>query len=302
METEGAALIMDEADAGPAESINSPFAEFLRKFKRQKTALAALGFIALLVLIAGIAELIIPYGPNEYNYEALLQPPTGAHWFGTDEFGRDIFSRVLCGARISLGVGIFSVSLGAVFGTVLGLLSGYYGGLLDSAIMRACDTLFAFPGIILAIAIVALIGPGLGNVIIAVALFGTPSFARLVRSSTLAIKNSVFVQAARSTGCRDLRVLFRHILPSAVPNIIIQFSMNIGTSILTASSLSFLGMGAQAPTPEWGLMLSTGRNYMLTTWHTTFFPGLAIFFTVLSFNLLGDGLRDALDPKISNGE
>jgi glutathione transport system permease protein len=301
MEIDGAALEIDETGMGAAESINGPFAEFVRKFRKQKTALTAMCFIALLVIIAVSAEMIIPYGPNEYNYQALLEPPGAAHWFGTDEFGRDIFSRILCGTRISLGVGIFSVTLGAVFGTVLGLLSGYYGGLLDSAIMRVCDTLFAFPGIILAIAIVALMGPGLGNVIIAVALFGTPSFARLVRSSTLAIKNSVFVLAARGTGCRDLRILFRHILPGAVSNIIIQFSMNIGTSILTASSLSFLGMGAQAPTPEWGLMLSTGRNYMLTTWHTTFFPGLAIFFTVLSFNLLGDGLRDALDPKITNG-
>jgi glutathione transport system permease protein len=284
------------------EKITTPFSEFVRKFRRQKTALVALGFILFLVVIAVAAYKIVPYGDNEYDYSSVLQPPSSKHLFGTDEFGRDIFSRILCGTRISLSVGLFSVTLGALFGTALGLISGYYGGILDSLIMRVCDTLFAFPGIILAIAIVALMGPGLANVVIAVAVFGTPSFARLVRSSTLSIKNSVFVMAARNIGCHDLRILTRHILPSALPNIIIRYSMNIGTSILTASSLSFLGMGAQPPTPEWGLMLSTGRNYMLTTWHITFFPGLAIFLTVLSFNLLGDGLRDALDPKLSGGE
>jgi glutathione transport system permease protein len=284
------------------EKIRTPFTEFVRKFRKQKSALAALGFIIVLVIVAISAYRIVPYGIDEFDYSQLLQPPSAQHWFGTDDFGRDVFSRVVCGARISLSVGLISVSIGALAGTVLGLLSGYYGGILDTIIMRLCDTLFAFPGIILAIAIVALMGPGLGNVVIAVAVFGTPTFARLVRGSTLSIKNSVFVMAARNTGCRDLRILFRHILPSALPNIIIQYSMNIGTSILTASGLSFLGMGAQPPTPEWGLMLSTGRHYMHSTWHITFFPGLAIFLTVLSFNLLGVGLRDALDPKLSGGE
>jgi glutathione transport system permease protein len=182
---------------------------------------------------------------------------------------------------------------------MLGLFSGYYGGFADSLIMRICDTLFAFPGIILAIAIVAILGPGMLNVVIAVAVFSTPTFARLVRSSTLAIKSSVFVQAARNVGCSDARILLRHILPSAVPNIVIQFSMSIGSSILTASGLSFLGMGAKPPTPEWGLLLSNGRNYLYNGWHIMFFPGLFIFLTVLSFNLLGDGLRDSLDPKLS---
>lgn len=284
------------------ERVRTPFSEFVRKFKNQKTALIALGFITFLVFIAFTAYKIVPYRFDEYDYTSLLKPPSWKHWFGTDEFGRDIFSRILCGTRISLSVGMFSVTMGAIFGTILGLISGYYGKMFDSVIMRLCDTLFAFPGIILAIAIVALLGPGLYNVVIAVTVFGTPSFARLVRSSTLAVKDSTFVLAARNSGCGDMRILFRHILPSTLPNIIIQFSMNIGTSILTASGLSFLGMGAQPPTPEWGLMLSTGRNYMLTTWHMTLFPGLAIFLTVLCFNLLGDGLRDALDPKLSGGE
>lgn len=229
-----------------------------------------------------------------------MQAPTAAHWFGTDEFGRDLFSRIICGTGISLSVGLFSVSIAAVIGSFLGLIGGYYGGIIDSIIMRICDALFAFPGIILAIAIVAILGSGMTNVIIAVAVFNIPKFARLVRGNTLATKNSVFVQAAKNIGADDKRILFYHILPSAIPDIIVQYSMSIGSSILTASSLSFLGMGAQPPTPEWGLLLSNGRTYMMNSWHITLFPGLAIFLTVLSFNLLGDGLRDALDPKLTD--
>ncbi|HJB35502.1 MAG TPA: ABC transporter permease subunit [Candidatus Blautia merdipullorum] len=282
-----------------SNDIKTPFKEFVRKFKKQKTALVALAFICLLAIIAVISYQVVPYGINEYDYSAIMQGPSAKHIFGTDEFGRDLFSRILCGTRISLSVGLLSVSIGAILGTILGLLGGYYGGLLDACIMRVCDVLFAFPGIILAIAIVAILGSGLYNVVIAVAVFSTPTFARLVRSTTLSLKSSVFVQAARNIGSSDRRILFRHILPGAIPNIIVQYTMSIGNSILTASSLSFLGMGAQPPTPEWGLLLSNGRNYMMSSWHITFFPGLAIFLTVLSFNLLGDGLRDALDPKLS---
>ena len=205
--------------------INTPFSEFVRKFKKQKTAMVAMVFLVFLVVLAFISYKIAPYGINEYDYSAIMQPPTAAHLFGTDEFGRDLFSRVICGTRISLSVGLFAVTVGMIVGTIMGLLAGYYG---------------------------------------------------------------------------DMRILFKHILPSAIPNIIVQYTMSIGTSIITASSLSFLGMGAQPPTPEWGLLLSNGRNYMLTSWHITLFPGLAIFFTVLCFNLLGDGLRDALDPKLTD--
>lgn len=283
-----------------SEDIRTPFKEFIRKFRKQKTALVAFAFIVLLVIIAFISYSVVPYGINEYDYSAIMQGPSAKHWFGTDEFGRDLFSRILCGTRISLSVGLLSVTIGAVLGTILGLLGGYYGGILDSIIMRICDVLFAFPGIILAIAIVAILGSGLYNVVIAVAVFSTPTFARLVRSTTLSYKNSVFVQAARNLGASDARILFQHILPAAIPNIIVQYTMSIGNSILTASSLSFLGLGAQPPTPEWGLLLSNGRNYMMSSWHITLFPGIAIFLTVLAFNLLGDGLRDALDPKLSD--
>ncbi len=278
--------------------IKSPVSEAIRKFLKHKNSIVALGYIVLLVLIAIFCYQIAPYGINEYDYSAVLQGPTAQHWFGTDEFGRDLLSRILCGTRISLAVGLSSVSVGCIAGTILGLLSGYYGGMLDSVIMRICDVLFAFPGLILAIAIVAILGNGLTNVVIAVAVFSTPTFARLVRSRTLELKDSVFVMAARGLGTSDVEILLRHILPGAIPSIIIQYTMSIGNSILTASSLSFLGMGAVPPTPEWGLLLSNGRNYMMTDMFVTLFPGLAIFLTVLSFNILGDGLRDALDPKL----
>ena len=274
--------------------------DFLRKFRKQKSAIFALVILLILVLIAIFCYQIAPYGINEYDYSSVLQGPSAAHWFGTDEFGRDLFSRILCGTRISLTVGLCAVTVGAISGTVLGLIAGYYGGIAESLIMRMCDVLFAFPGIILAIAIIAILGSGMTNVVIAVAVFSMPTFCRLVRSSVLATKESVYVQAERSLGATDSRILFKHILPAAFPNIIVQYTMSIGNSIMTASSLSFLGMGAPAPTPEWGLILSTGRTYMVNAVHMMLFPGLAIFITVLCFNLLGDGLRDALDPKLSD--
>ena len=278
----------------------SRFNDFLRKFRKQKTAIVALIVILCLSVIAVISYQIAPYGINDPDYSNVLQGPSAEHWFGTDEFGRDLFSRILCGTRISLLVGICSVTVGAISGTILGLIAGYYGGPAESVIMRLCDVLFAFPGIVLAIAVIAILGAGIQNVVIAVAVFSMPTFCRLVRSSVLSTKESVYVQAERSLGASDARILFKHILPAAFPNIIVQYTMSIGSSIMTASSLSFLGMGAQPPTPEWGLILSNGRNYMLNAMHLTLFPGLAIFITVLSFNLLGDGLRDALDPKLSD--
>ncbi|WP_312428904.1 ABC transporter permease subunit [Lacrimispora sp.] len=290
----------EKIEMNERSDIKTPVSEMVRKFKKQKNAVAALVFVLFLVVLALLGPALAPYGINEYDYSSILKGPGAAHFFGTDEFGRDLFSRILCGTRISLSIGLLAVTAGAVCGTILGLMGGYYGGMIDSVIMRICDTLFAFPGIILAIAIVAILGSGLYNVVIAVAVFSTPTFARLVRGRTLSLKNTVFVHAARNLGASDARILFKHILPGAVPDIIVQYTMSIGSSILTASSLSFLGMGAQPPTPEWGLLLSNGRTYMMTSVHTTLFPGLAIFLTVLSFNILGDGLRDALDPKLTD--
>jgi len=287
-----------QLDIGEVEEIRSPFKEFLRKFKKQKTSLIAAGFVLILVVLAIVGPSIVPYDVTAENYNIILKAPSWQHLFGTDTFGRDIFSRVIAGSRISLLVGLSSVTFGAFFGSILGLISGYYGGVIDSIIMRVSDTLFAFPGIILAIGIIAILGPGLANVVIAVAVFSMPMFARIVRSNTLALKNSVYIEAAENIGASDARILFKHLLPGSFSNIIVYYTMTIGNSILTASSLSFLGMGAQPPSPEWGAMLSGGRDYIGLSWHMTFFPGLAIFLTVLAFNMLGDGLRDALDPKL----
>lgn len=289
---------LPEALVPAVEELSSPIAEFWKKFRKQKMAMVAGTFLILLFVIAVLGSVIAPYPMDTPDYNQVLLSPSALHWAGTDEFGRDIFSRILVGTRISLAVGISAVLFSAILGTLLGLLSGFYGKWVDTVIMRIADVLLAFPGILLAIGIIAILGPGLNNVVIAVAIFGVPIFARIVRGSTLALKNTVYVEAARSVGARNRRLIFKHIFPGTFSTIIVYFTMRIGTAILTASSLSFLGLGAQPPTPEWGAMLSSGRNYLNTAPHVALFPGLAIFFTVLAFNLIGDGLRDALDPKI----
>jgi glutathione transport system permease protein len=282
-----------------SEAVRTPWSEFWRKFRKQKIALVAGAFVVLLVLVALLAPWIVPYdAENFFDYDRLNAPPSLKHWFGVDALGRDILSRILMGARISLAAGFVSVAVGAFVGTLLGLIAGYYEGWWDRSIMRLCDVLFAFPGILLAIGIVAILGGGMANVIVAVAVFSIPTFARLVRGNTLALKHLTFVEAARSIGASDWTIILRHIFPGTISAVVVYFSLRIGTSIITAASLSFLGMGAQPPTPEWGAMLDAARADMITAPHEAIFPALAIFFTVLAFNLLGDGLRDALDPKI----
>ena len=286
-------------DSAAAERVRTPWSEFWRKFRRQKVAVVAAVFVALLVVVAIAAPWIVPYdAENYFDYGALNAPPSLSHLFGVDSLGRDIFSRIVMGARISLAAGFVSVAVGAVIGTLLGLLAGYYAGWTDRIVMRICDVLFAFPGILLAIGIVAILGGGMVNVIAAVAIFSVPTFARLVRGNTLALKHLTYVEAARSLGARDRTIVLRHILPGTVSAVVVYFSLRIGTSIITAASLSFLGMGAQPPAPEWGAMLDAARSDMLVAPHEAIFPALAIFLTVLAFNLLGDGLRDALDPKV----
>lgn len=285
--------------AGPDAAVRRPIAEFWRRFRRQYLALAALAFLLALVLAAVLAPWIAPYDPTAADYNAVLQGPSAAHWAGTDTYGRDIFSRIIWGARISLTVGLVSVTLGAVAGVAMGMVAGFYGGMIDGFIMRVCDLLLAFPGILLAIAVIAILGPGITNVVWAVAVFSVPVFARLARGTTLQLRRAVYVDAARAIGVPDRATILRHILPGTLPNIIVYFSLRIGTSILTAAALSFIGLGAQPPSPEWGAMLADGRTYMGVAEHLTLFPGLAIFLTVLAFNLLGDGLRDALDPKLN---
>ena len=280
-------------------SVSSSRPPFLRKFRRQHAALVAGGFVVLLVLIAIFAPFIAPYDPENYfDYDHLNARPSSQYWLGVDPLGRDIFSRLVWGARISLAAGFGSVALGAIIGTVLGLLAGYFEGWWDRIIMRICDVLFAFPGILLAIGIVAILGGGMLNVVIAVAVFSVPTFARLVRGNTLALKHLTYIEAARSIGASDSTIISRHIFPGTISAVVVYFSLRIGTSIITAASLSFLGLGAQPPTPEWGAMLNSARSDMMIAPHTAIFPAIAIFLTVLAFNLLGDGLRDALDPKI----
>jgi len=293
------ATLAADAPVQIATSVRTPWSEFWRKFRKQHVAVGAGIFVLLLVVVALIAPWIVPYdAENFFDYDSLNQLPSLAHWFGVDPLGRDIFSRILMGARISLMAGFVSVAAGALIGTALGLVAGYYEGWWDRVIMRLCDVLFAFPGILLAIGIVAILGGGMANVIIAVSIFSIPTFARLVRGNTLSLKHLTFIEAARSIGASDWTIVIRHIFPGTIAAVVVYFSLRIGTSIITAASLSFIGMGAQPPTPEWGAMLNEARADMMTSPHVAIFPSLAIFFTVLAFNLLGDGLRDALDPKI----
>ncbi|MGQ9367816.1 ABC transporter permease subunit [Azospirillum sp. ST 5-10] len=292
------AITETTAPATGRDAIRSPLREFWHRFRRNRTAIAAGACLLLLALAAAAAPWLAPYDPAAFDYDRILEGPSPAHWAGTDAYGRDILSRILWGARISLSVGLLSVLLGGGAGVGLGLISGFRGGWVDALIMRVCDVLLAFPGILLAIGIVAILGPGITNVVYAVAIFSVPVFARLVRGSTLALKRAVYVDAARAIGVRDRLLMVRHILPGTLPSVIVYVSMRIGTSILTAASLSFIGLGAQPPSPEWGAMLADGRSYIGVASHVTFYPGLAIFLTVLAFNLLGDGLRDALDPKL----
>lgn len=291
--------ILDAMPMVKPERVRTPWHEFWRRFRRQHVALIAGLFVLLLILVAVFARWLTPFdAENYFDYDRLNDGPSMMHWFGVDSLGRDIFSRVLVGAQISLAAGVFAVLIGAAIGTVLGLLAGYYEGWWDRVIMRICDVLFAFPGILLAIAVVAVLGSGIANVIIAVAIFSIPAFARLVRGNTLVLKRQTFIESARSIGASDATIIFSHILPGTVSSIVVFFTMRIGTSIISAASLSFLGLGAQPPTPEWGAMLNEARADMVIAPHVALFPAVAIFLTVLAFNLLGDGLRDALDPKI----
>jgi glutathione transport system permease protein len=279
--------------------VRTPWTEFWRKFKKQHVAVVALVFVLLLVLVAVCAPLIAPYdAENFFDYDKLNDGPSWQHWLGVDPLGRDIFSRILVGARISLAAGFASVAIGGVIGTALGLLAGYYEGWWDRIVMRISDVLFAFPGILLALGVVAILGSSMVNVVVAVSVFSVPAFARLVRGNTLVLKQMTYVEAVRSIGASDWTIIMRHILPGTISSIVVYFTMRLGTSIITAASLSFLGMGAQPPTPEWGAMLNEARADMVNAPHVALFPSMAIFLTVLAFNLLGDGLRDALDPKI----
>ena len=277
----------------------SSFKSFLKKFLRRKTAVGGFLFIVFILVIAIIGPSITPYDPNSYDYGAILSGSSSAHIWGTDEFGRDVFSRILAGTQLSLGTALTASVIGTFVGVILGLIAGFFGGYVDSLIMRCCDVMFAFPGILLAIAIVAIIGPGIQNVMIGVAVGTVPSFARIIRGAVLEVRSELYVEVARSIGCPPARIMFTHIFPGTMRALIVNFTMNVGGAILSASSLSFLGFGASVTQAEWGAILSSGRNYLAVAPHLVLYPGLVIFLTVLAFNLFGDGLRDTLDPKLN---
>ena len=268
-----------------------------RRFVSHRLAVVGLALIGLLILLAAFAAQVAPRDPIRQDLPSALAPPSREFPLGADEFGRCILSRILYGARLSLVVGVLATAVGAVTGILLGLLAGYFPR-LDAPVMRAMEVLLAFPSILLAIAIVAALGPSLVNVMIAVGLRSIPSFARLTRSMVLSLKELEFVQGVHALGAGHGRVLFRHILPNSVSPLLVFSSMQVATSILLAAILSFLGLGVQPPTPEWGKMVSDGRAYLLDAPHVSLFPGIAIFLTVMGFNCLGDGLRDALDPRM----
>ncbi len=266
----------------------------------RKNRLAVMGGILLIgfLSVALFAPFLAPYDPLSQDLYNRLAAPSLSHPFGTDDFGCDILSRVIYGSRISLRIGVVAVVISLALGTTIGLIAGYWGGMLDQVLMRMMDLLLAFPSILLAIGIVAIIGPGLENAMLAIGIVAVPQYARLVRASALSVREMDYVQAARALGAGDLRILLVAVLPNCLAPLIVQSTLGLATAILDAAGLSFLGLGAQPPVPEWGAMLSNGRELILRAPWVLTFPGVAIFFTVLAFNLLGDGLRDALDPKM----
>jgi peptide/nickel transport system permease protein len=270
-----------------------------RRFWRNGNARVGFGMILFFALVSIFARQIAPEGYDEENLAGRLKAPSAQHWFGTDELGRDVFSRVIYGARISMTVGLVAVSGSLAIGALLGITAGYVGGPVESIIMRLMDVMLAFPSVILAIGIVAMRGPGLNNTILAVSVVNVPAYARVARASTLAIREHEYVTAARALGARAWRILMRSILPNAAAPLVVQGTLGVAGAILDAAALGFLGLGAQPPTPEWGAMLSDAYKYLLTAFWAALAPGLAIALVVLSFNLAGDGLHDALDPRLS---
>lgn len=266
-------------------------------FTRNKGAVIGLVVLALWIAAAFLAPYIAPYDPL-LTVDAARQPPSAAHWFGTDRLGRDVLSRVIFGARISLLLGIISVAFGSIIGTLLGLISGFFGGATDNFIMRVMDAMLAFPGLLLALIIIATLGPSIQNVMIAVGFATIPQYARLTRGSVLAVRELPYVESARVIGGGHARIIFRHVLPNVAAPLIVLSTLQVGNAILVGAGLSFLGLGAQPPTPEWGLMAAEGREVLGKAWWISTFPGLAILSVVMALNLMGDGLRGALDPRL----
>jgi len=281
--------LMDERDSTKA---------LWKRFVRNKAAVVGLGIFLFMLVLAIFAPILAPYDHLQVNMSESLQTPSAEHWFGTDEFGRDILSRILYGARVSLMVGVVAVGIALSIGTTLGLIAGYFGGRWDDLIMRFTDIILAFPSILLAIAIMTGLGRGVGNAMIAIGIVGIPVYARLVRGQVLAVRSQEYVEAARSIGAGPFRQIWHHILPNVMSPLIVQASLGMSTAILDAAALGFLGLGVQPPQAEWGDMIAHGRRFIYNAPHMVYFPGLAISLTVLGLNLFGDGLRDVLDPRL----
>ena len=267
------------------------------RFRRNPPALAGFAVIVGLCLVALFAPLIAPEGPNAQDLAARLMPPGAHHWFGTDDLGRDIFARLVLGARTTLAITFLVAAIAAPIGLMVGATAGYLGGLADTALMRLTDIFLSLPGLVLALAFVAALGLGIENAIIAISLTVWPPIARLACAETLTVRTSDYIAAIRVQGASELRIIVRHIMPMCIPSVVVRITLNMTGIILTAAGLGFLGLGAQPPTPEWGAMLSTGREYMLGSWWIAAVPGLAILIVGLAFSLFGDGLRDVLDPR-----
>lgn len=282
------------------EKPESQIKEVWRSLTRNKGALIALGIILFLAFIAIFRDFLMPYDPNYSDMSKTFQSPNGEHWFGTDQLGRDIFSRIIYGTRISLSVGLIAVTFALSIGTVLGSIAGYFGGKTDAIIMRCMDMMLAVPSILLAITFMAALGKGIDKAIIAIGLVSIPEYARIVRGAILSIKQSDYVQAAKVIGNKDGAIIFRHILPNVLSSLIVRATLGISTAVLDTAALGFLGLGVQPPIAEWGDMLGRSRGFIFSAPYTLVFPGMAISLTVLAFNMLGDGLRDALDPKSRN--
>ena len=289
-----------EASTGAAVKKRGQFNEIWRRLKKNRMAMIGLGIVVFLVLISIFADLLFDYNAVviKQNTSIRLQTPSAAHWLGTDEFGRDILARLVHGSRVSLSVGVVAVSIALLIGGSLGAIAGFYGGKIDNVIMRIMDIFLAVPSLLLSITIVSALGPSIFNLMLAIAISSVPGYARIVRASVLTVKDQEFVEAAKCIGANNFEIISSHILPNCMAPIIVQVSLKVASAILSTSGLSFLGLGVKAPTPEWGAMLSGGRAYLRNAPHLTVFPGIAIIITILSLNLLGDGLRDALDPKL----
>lgn len=278
----------------------SQIIEIGKRLAKNKLAMLGLIVIVILVLLAVFAPFIAPYGYATQNLNDVYLAPSKGHLLGTDRLGRDILSRLIYGSRQSLSIGIFSVAIGAVLGTILGSIAGFYGGKIDNLLMRILDIYQSVPGLLLAIALAASLGPGLNNAIFAIGISTIPGYARIIRASIMTVREKEYIEAAVAINASDFRIITKHVLPNSFAPLIVEITMNIGNSILAAATLSFIGLGAQPPSPEWGAMLSDGKNYMRDYGYLVIYPGICIMTSVLSFNLLGDGLRDALDPRLKN--